>query len=67
MDQAANDSYMKTRIPSVVGTKFSTTWKGRGGKEHMQCTNEISTYYTYRDEGKLLQADSVSTMFYASK
>ena len=35
-------------------------------KERLQCTNEISTYYTYRDEGKLLQADSVSAMFYAS-
>jgi len=33
-------------------------------KERMQCINEISTYYTYRDEGKLLPADSLSTMFY---
>ena len=52
-----------------LGTKFSTTWKGRGGKEgkeRMQCTKEISTYYTYRDEGRLLPADSVSIMFYAS-
>ena len=31
MDQAANDSYMETHIPSVIGTKFSTTWKGGGG------------------------------------
>lgn len=35
-------------------------------KERQQCLNEISIYYTYRDEGKLLQADTVSTMFYAS-
>ena len=33
MDQAANDSYMETHIPSVVEAKFSTTWIGRGGKE----------------------------------
>ena len=33
IDQAANDSYMETHIPSVVGTEFSTTRKGGGGKE----------------------------------
>ena len=33
MDQAANDSYMETHIPSVVEAKFSTTCKGGGGKE----------------------------------
>ena len=32
MDQAANGTYMETHIPSAVGTKFSTTWKGGGGK-----------------------------------
>ena len=33
MDQTVNDSYMETHIPSVVGTKFSTTRKGGGGQE----------------------------------
>ena len=33
MDQAANDSRMETHIPSVVGTKFSTIWKGGERKE----------------------------------
>ena len=33
MDQAANESYIETHIPGVVGMKFSTTWKGGGGKE----------------------------------
>ena len=35
-------------------------------KEHLQCIHEISTCCTHRDEGKLLLADSVSTMFYVS-
>ena len=35
-------------------------------KERLQCTNEISTYYTNRDDGKLFPADSGSAMFYGS-
>ena len=38
MNQAANDNYMETHIPSVVGTKFSTTWKGGGGKERKRAS-----------------------------
>ena len=52
MDQAANNSRMESYIPSAVGTKFSTPWK-RVWKESIQCTNEISIYYTYRDEDQL--------------
>ena len=33
-------------------------------KERLRCINEISTYYIYRDDGKLLSADKDSTMFY---
>ena len=68
IDQAAHDSYMETHIPSVVGTKFSTTWKKeekeKKEKELLRCINEISTYYIYRDDGKLLSADTDSVMFY---
>ena len=38
LDQAANDSYLETHIPSVVGAKFSTTWKGGGGKERKRAS-----------------------------
>jgi len=31
MDQADNNSRMELHISSVVGTKFSTPWKGGGG------------------------------------
>ena len=65
MDRAANDGYTETHITSVVGTKFSTTWK-RGERASLRCINEISTYYIYRDDGKLLSADSGSTIFYES-
>ena len=33
-------------------------------KERLRCINEISTYYIYRDDGKLLSVDSGSAMFY---
>jgi len=67
MDKTVNDSYIETHIPIVAGTKFSTTRKGRGGKEEKRASamyQRISTYYIYREDGKLLSADKNSTMLY---
>ena len=33
-------------------------------KERLQCISEITEYFTYRDEDKLLTADETTTIFY---